>query len=169
MKAAKTLTDDHRELDELLTRTFAAIDSQDAKSLHRLIDLFWARLAVHIRAEHRHLFPRLTDAISGTSKNDGETLDEMIDGLRRDHDLFMKELATLVFHTGEGMNLDLEKIRHSLGELKIRLSSHNRTEETKVYQMIELILSPDDAADLREKIQQELQNLPPRFADAKSR
>ena len=66
-----------------------------------LLDLFWARLAIHIRAENLHLFPALANAPASrfTGKGGLPTRDEahnVLLQLRSDHDFFMKELAEMI-------------------------------------------------------------------------
>jgi hypothetical protein len=57
------LASDHDELDELLDKLFASFDaSGSVEQIYQKLDLFWARLAVHIRAEHLHLFPLILGA-----------------------------------------------------------------------------------------------------------
>lgn len=82
------LDHDHRELSKIFDEVFliltsyppirsvgdlppetpaaVSIDSSagtaSAKELYQKLDLFWARLAVHIRAEHLHMFPALLRA-----------------------------------------------------------------------------------------------------------
>ena len=65
------LEDDHAALGELL----AELDSELAKPNFvrgfELLDLFWARLAVHIRAENLHLFPALANAPASRFTGEG--------------------------------------------------------------------------------------------------
>lgn len=56
-QASQRLADDHGALDEVLSQLWKALDTGDVLVSHDKLDLFWARLAVHIRAEHLHLFP----------------------------------------------------------------------------------------------------------------
>ena len=46
------LVHDHLDLKELLVRVVAALKGVDAVAAFDLLDRFWARLAMHIRAEH---------------------------------------------------------------------------------------------------------------------
>ena len=48
----------------------------------------WARLAVHIRTEHLHLFPAIARRVNAAER--------AIDRLRADHDFFMRELAQAI-------------------------------------------------------------------------
>jgi hypothetical protein len=56
-EASNQLIDDHVALDRMLKELKAALARRDVIAGHAKLDLFWARLAVHIRAEHLHLFP----------------------------------------------------------------------------------------------------------------
>src|SRR6266496_959278 len=70
-KASRRLADDHLALDEALRQFRETLDTGDIEASHARLDLFWARLAVHIRAEHLHLFPvvlnRLSDITAGAA------------------------------------------------------------------------------------------------------
>lgn len=62
MTQSTLLAHDHSELDSTLAGLVSALFEGDAaRSLERL-DLFWARLAMHIRAENLYLFPALLRA-----------------------------------------------------------------------------------------------------------
>ena len=63
----KLLGHDHSELDELLGAFFAAVEKGDLDQSFDTLDVFWARLAVHIRTEHLHLFPTLIAAVENPS------------------------------------------------------------------------------------------------------
>jgi hypothetical protein len=54
--SASVLVNDHSELDALADDLLSALDEKRLKAFER-IDLLWARLAVHIRAEHLCPFP----------------------------------------------------------------------------------------------------------------
>ena len=56
------LEEDHESLAQLLAELDAELAEPNIARAFALIDLFWARLAVHIRAEHLHLFPAITNA-----------------------------------------------------------------------------------------------------------
>ncbi len=53
------LTGDHLELDALLAELFLAFRDGDVELIYQRLDIFWARLVMHIRAEHLHLFPAI--------------------------------------------------------------------------------------------------------------
>ena len=64
------LEHDHASLDQLLTKLDQELAEPSEDRAFELLDLFWARLAVHIQAEHLHLFPALVNASSKFSGND---------------------------------------------------------------------------------------------------
>src|ERR1044072_7980506 len=79
------LSDDHDAVSEVLKQLLTALDNKDVQASYARLDLLWARLAVHIRAEHLHLFPAIAPRVNGAQR--------AIDRLRADHDFFMRELA----------------------------------------------------------------------------
>jgi hypothetical protein len=95
------LADDHSELDRLADALLAEPAAHDAGRVFEKLDYFWARLAMHIRAEHLHLFPALRRAFETLppEKQDAVTLnsiEQQIARLKSDHDFFMRELARAV-------------------------------------------------------------------------
>jgi hypothetical protein len=56
------LVQDYDEADSLFGGLSRAFDLGDAREVFVRLDYLWARLAVHIRAEHLHLFPALIAA-----------------------------------------------------------------------------------------------------------
>ena len=58
----KLLVDDHAEVDALFRDLWRDFDGGGARGVFEKLDYLWARLAVHIRAEHLHLFPALLAA-----------------------------------------------------------------------------------------------------------
>ncbi|HEX8749049.1 MAG TPA: hypothetical protein VF717_17875, partial [Pyrinomonadaceae bacterium] len=96
------LADDHAKVGELIHLLLASLDEGDkARSFERL-DLLWARLAVHIRAEHLCLFPSILGALGkstsrhSTGEPGSERVREVLELLRADHDFFMVELGKAV-------------------------------------------------------------------------
>ncbi|HEX6045334.1 MAG TPA: hemerythrin domain-containing protein, partial [Pyrinomonadaceae bacterium] len=61
-QAGRRLADDHEDLHQLLEQLKKALHETDAGVPRGALDLFWARLAVHIRAEHLRLFPAVLSA-----------------------------------------------------------------------------------------------------------
>ena len=87
------LLDDHHAVGEVLEQLLTALDNKDVDSTHSKLDLLWARLAVHIRAEHLHLFPAVTERLAKSFKGVVPDLHEaqaIIENLRTDHDFFMR-------------------------------------------------------------------------------
>ncbi|MEP7213491.1 MAG: hypothetical protein ABI791_10465 [Acidobacteriota bacterium] len=175
MNAHDQLESDHTELDRLLENIFEAIDGEDCTETYRRLDFFWARLAMHIRAEHLRLFPavlqigdsHLQDAGSGEVPAD---LVKIIDGLHDDHDFFMRSLARaikamrLVFDFGNEKET-LAIVREMLEGVQGRLVPHNRIEEDQIYPLASgKLLRTEDLDELSRTVRKELDNLPHRFA-----
>ena len=157
------LIDDHGALDKILKQLQSALRSGDVENAHAKLDLFWARLAVHIRAEHLHLFP----AVSGL----GDEAQKIVAELRRDHEFFMHELARAVEITRELLTISeqpivnegLKKIENIIVEIEQRLVEHNEVEEKKIYHWASTLLSSEEQTRLTEWITWELRNRPSRF------
>src|SRR5262245_11493342 len=86
--ARRRLSDDHHAVSEVLEQLLTALDNKDVQTSHAKLDLLWARLAVHIRAEHLHLFPTVISRLSEAQA--------IVEELRTDHDFFMRELARAI-------------------------------------------------------------------------
>jgi len=169
------LTDDHGDLDLLLEETCHALESSDIATSFHMLDFFWARLAMHIRAEHLRLFPVV---LAMTKSNDSSDLPEnipvIIERLHGDHDFFMQELARAIkamrlvgYFGNEAETRPI--VRELLIGVKNRLVEHNRIEEEVVYPLARGLLIGDKAAEqLREAVQKEINKLPPRFISAKN-
>ena len=171
------LADDHHAVSEVLTQLFAALDNKDVQTSHSKLDLLWARLAVHIRAEHLHLFPtvtkRLTESPAGVVPDVSEAR-AIIETLRADHDFFMHELAraigilrelpqTIVTASDEAR---FTAVGDTIREVETRLATHNEIEENEIYRWSSMILTEPEQADLVARINAELENRPPRFSQA---
>lgn len=170
------LADDHSELDALLGELFAALDAGDIQRAFRKLDFVWARLAMHIRAEHLHLFPAILGALNSENKTSRprvptvEIAQNRIEKLRGDHDFFMVELAGAVKQMREICENDspdrsdrLSAAREKINAVRRRLESHNKMEETEVYRWLGDLLEPSERAALNERMRKEIGNLPPRF------
>ncbi len=161
------LRDDHKAIDKILDCAFAALEQGNGPRAFEYLDRFWARLAVHIRAEHLHLFPTLLKAGSDTS------IEGVLARLRADHNFFMAELGSLVKRwrlvrksTEEATRPDLlSETRERIEYLRKRLISHNEIEEQQLYSLVESGLSQVDRSDLSAKIRGELTNMPRRFSE----
>jgi hemerythrin superfamily protein len=173
-EAMKLLAHDHAALDRVLRQLQTALESGDVVASHSKLDLFWARLAVHIRAEHLHLFPAIINGLSSTAHEQtfaGEA-QSTVERLRADHDFFMHELAQAI-----GILRDLLKatdrnaiddgtrtVRDAVLEIEKRLVIHNKLEENKVYRWATTILNEQEQTDLANRLNAELTNRPPRFS-----
>jgi AmiR/NasT family two-component response regulator len=169
------LEDDHASLGQLLSEVNAELAKRNIARAFALLDIFWARLAVHIRAENLHLFPALASApaTSFTKTSSPPTAEEVknvLARLRSDHDFFMKELGRMIkvmrtlAVSQEDHFEEVENLRQSLAKIASRLEEHNRLEETQAYRWPKLLLDEQELDRLCVCLRQELQNLPPRFA-----
>ncbi len=175
------LGDDHKRLDELLKALLAAFDKASTPTVFARLDLFWARLAMHIRAENLHLFPAILNGLEDTAAERNELpppaeAREAIGQLRSDHDFFMHELAASVktirtmieaSHSESHSRL-MDQVRRSIAAVSKRLESHNEVEEKLVYRLPAKLLTLNQQLTVVEGIRGELQNLPPRFSDAQT-
>jgi iron-sulfur cluster repair protein YtfE (RIC family) len=155
------LTSDHREVDGLLREVFAAVASADGRRTLEALDVLWARLAVHIRAEHLRLFQVLAQYADG----DGQTMN-LLARLKEDHNFFMTELAAAVkiARLPSGADASFEKVRQIVEKVAERLSEHDRIEESEVYPLAESPNLPSEDVDrLAAGIRHELDNLPSRL------
>lgn len=168
---------DHEELDGVLGELLLALDHGDKdKSLARL-DLLWARLAIHIRAEHLCLFPAILGAPQALFNDMGgasryEEAKSAIGILRSDHDFFMHELAKAVNLMRElkttsdagDIGESLREVRNIVLSVKTRLITHNQLEESKVYGWVDALLDEAERSALDAHVRCELENIPSRFA-----
>jgi hypothetical protein len=172
----RLLGGDHAELDELLRALMGALADGDAAAAFARLDLFWARLALHIRAENLHLFPAVLAALDdqGSEQLTGASGEAraVVARLRRDHDFFMHELARAVkamremptLHGGENEASRLRDVRRLLLNVAERLAAHNRLEEERVYHLPAVMLGAAEQSALITEVERELSNLPPRFS-----
>ena len=166
------LEDDHASLALLITELDAELANSNIARAFELLDLFWARLAVHIRAENLHLFPALANASAPlfTGSPTSEEAHNVLARLRSDHDFFMKELSLMIKAIrgiADRPQVHLEEVedwRQRLATIAKRLEAHNHLEEKRVYTWPSLLFDEQELAALRTRIAHELENLPPRFA-----
>ena len=169
------LGDDHESLSQLLVELDAELAEANIARALELLDLFWARLAVHIRAENLHLFPALANASPALFTGEGnlptsEEAQDVLMRLRSDHDFFMKELALTIkamrrIAGSEQIPLEeVELLRQRMTIIEKRLEAHNRLEETRAYTWPSLLFDEQTVAALSDRLRHELENLPPRFA-----
>lgn len=168
-QASEQLIDDHAAVDKLLKQIQAALGSKDLEVVHAKLDLFWARLAVHIRAEHLHLFPTVLRAVNDGFAPSLAEAQTSISQLRRDHDFFMHELARAVEITRQlltersGLEQGLNNVKNIVSEVESRLVRHNESEESQIYNWATTLLNPEEQATLASQITAELRKHPPRF------
>jgi len=147
------LAHDHAALDELLKQVQQAVAASDLDGSFAKLDLFWARLAVHIRAEHHHLFPAVLNVV-----RDAEAT---VARLRADHDFFMHELPQairlLLAH-------DFKAVQNAITEVERRLRAHNELEEVEIYNRATDLLNQQQQAQLCTLINEDLASHPARFA-----
>ena len=175
-QVSEQLIDDHAALDELLKQLQTALRDSDLQLAHNLLDLFWAKLAVHIRAEHLHLFPTVLGGLENAALDNAaaSSLDEaqlVVVQLRQDHEFFMHQLALAVEIMRELLTLSdpltatqgLNNVKEIVLEVEQRLVRHNETEETQIYRWATTILNSEEQAQLATLITTELQKHPSRF------
>jgi choline dehydrogenase-like flavoprotein len=168
------LADDHSELDAALAAVFSALAAGDVELSYMNLDLFWAHLAVHIRAENVCLFPTLLQASERSPQTGSvpprETVREIITRLRADHEFFMSELAGAMRELRELHQSDrqdspriLAKVQEQISRVHDRLKAHNELEESQVYHWAGALLDGSEQKELNAKLQLELNNVPARF------
>ena len=170
--AEELLAADHQALDVLVHKLITDLHLANVSTTVARLDLFWARLAMHIRAENLHLFPGILNAgNAGLGVPDSTEPRETLDKLRRDHDFFMHELANAVnvmrdfIQTSNGNAADPPEVVRAIviGVIE-RLEAHNRLEEEIVYGLPARLLPATKQAELAAQVRRELENLPPRFS-----
>ncbi|MGH9874150.1 MAG: hemerythrin domain-containing protein [Pyrinomonadaceae bacterium] len=172
---SELLAQDHEKLAALLEGLHAKLSEHDAQRSLELLDLFWARLAMHIRAENVYLFPAVLNAVSLHNAGIMPAIDKatsVIESLRNDHNFFMDQLSQAIKTMREmisGAEKDtqtagrFELIRSRVNAVTARLEAHNELEEEQVYTWPALMLSQPQRENLRAALKRELENLPPRF------
>ncbi|HEY6120589.1 MAG TPA: hypothetical protein VIV66_11545 [Pyrinomonadaceae bacterium] len=170
------LADDHSALDEVLKQLQRALDAGDIEASHAKLDLFWARLAVHIRAEHLHLFPSVINALSKTKVDQTGTPTQSVgqisvNRLRGDHEFFMRELAQAIEILHDLLNetdrrvVDegTRRVHRILLAMEKRLLIHNEIEEKQIYRWATIVLDEQQQLELAMRVNAELVNRPARF------
>ena len=174
--ASRQLTDDHSALSEVLVQLKEALNGGNVEASHSRLDLFWARLAVHIRAEHLHLFPSVLKGLSSRTVGPlvAPSLEEgriAVELLRRDHDFFMHELGRAILtlrellQTRDQHTIDqgLNAVRETILEVEKWLTIHNESEENQIYRWATSVLNEQEQMQLTTRVNGELVKLPPRF------
>jgi hypothetical protein len=171
------LRDDHAEVGGLFKELDAALGAGDKSHAFALLDLVWARLAVHIRAEHLCLFPAIIDALAILPQAESEAVvisveaRDLIARLREDHNFFMNELSSavktmreLLSAPGDKMEArGMREVRQIVAAVGSRLNEHNRLEEERLYSLPADLLASAEQARLLTCVRREIENLPPRF------
>lgn len=163
---SKHLIDDHGDLGRILKQLQAALHRGDLELTHTTLDLFWARLAVHIRAEHLHLFPAMLSRLENEAP-------PVVAQLRQDHDFFMHELGRAVNIMRKLLTISdqsviqerLNEITDIIQQIEQRLIKHNEIEENQIYLWATTVLSSEEQGQLLEGITTELEKRPNRFTE----
>lgn len=174
-QARQRLSDDHQAVDKVLKQLLTALENKDVEVSYSKLDLLWARLAVHIRAEHLHLFPTLINRLTGSNHGDAapdlSEVQTTIGELHADHDFFMHELARAVGilrelppSRGREDEGELNSVLDVVLEVEKRLAIHNETEENQVYRWASTILTEPEQIELAARINAELEHRPSRFS-----
>ena len=154
------LVSDHEHLDQLLAEALPAFDRGDMGQAFFSVDLLWARLAMHIRAEHLHVFP----ALLGTLRPSGDNpIVQLIADLRNDHNFFMRELADIIKSLRKSNDQDknsMRQVKNRLVTVAVRLTVHNELEEKTIYPAAAQL----ESVQLSSSVEKELKNIPPRFS-----
>lgn len=167
----RLLAEDHQGVDRVLKQLETSLETEDVEGVAARLDLFWARLAVHIRAEHLHLFPALQERETFDDRlPSAETAQTTIAQLREDHDFFMHQLASAValmrdIRKSHDDGKTLKEVARIVSKVKHRLVEHNRAEESQVYSWLGALLEPSELATLSARINAELVKRPPRFTN----
>ena len=166
------LENDHEALSKLLEDLEKKLAAFDPTLAYKALDLFWARLAMHIRAENVRLFPALLKLPkeSLTGKGGRPTpaeLHEVLELLRTDHDFFMTELTHMIkmLRKSEVQREEIGDVAERLGGLKQRLEKHNQLEEELAYVWPSTVFDAPTMEKLATRVRRELTNLPPRFVE----
>lgn len=175
------LEHDHQALSALLDELEGSLQLSDPARACELLDLFWARLATHIRAENLCLFPAILDADAELFLERGlPSIDQAraaIARLRTDHNFFMDELAKAVKLMREVVaapekndtSLLIADARQRIAAVKQRLVEHNAFEEGQVYRWPAVLLSGPALTSLTAAVRRQAERLPQRFAGTADR
>ena len=165
-QVSEQLIVDHAALDKVLKQLQAALHRSDLETAHTTLDLFWARLAVHIRAEHLHLFPMVLTCV-------GDEAQQIVAQLRQDHEFFMHGLGRAVEMMRHLLTISeqpileerLKSLENNILQIEQRLVQHNEIEENQVYHWATTHLNAEEQARLIEQVTKELRNRPSRFTE----
>lgn len=173
----RSLKTDHEILEEMLNQLKIQLGKPDLPWAFETLDLFWASLAVHIRAENICLFPAILNAprerfgpANGLLEYDDAKA--TIEQLRNDHNYFMsqlgqamKELRGLMIRPEDyPLEVTVTDLRKRIGSVGDLLRRHNTIEEEKVYLWPPQLLDDDSFERLQQGLRTEIENVPARFA-----
>lgn len=171
------LEGDHHSLHELLQTVKQSLTRGEVGKAYEVLDLFWARLATHIRAENLCLFSAILNAPPELFGQNGvpsiEDVRSTIADLRMDHNFFMGQLILdMKLMRAHLADPDVSEttefaaaFQDRIAEIDQRLESHNKVEEEQVYRWPSALLSKSEVALLDSEIRHQVRHLPPRFAD----
>ena len=172
------LEDDHESVGELVASLRATLAGADVRMALGLLDILWARLAVHIRAEHLCLFPAIlrapSDLFSGRDGMPGRAeVEATVERLREDHNFFMREIAAgvgalrglLTDPEGRDVKAQMRSVLLIVEAVASRLDVHNKLEEQRVYRWAGMLLNDVEQARLTADVRRELANSPARFTN----
>jgi hemerythrin HHE cation binding domain-containing protein len=160
--AHELLSHDHEAVHEVLAQLLTALNNRQVQASYDKLDLLWARLAVHIRAEHLHLFPAVVSHLAEAAPT--------VDRLREDHNFFMRELARAVdivrelLSDGSNREARLVYVLNLVLGLEDRLTTHNDIEENEIYSWISTMLTAPEQMELMARMKAELDHRPSRFS-----
>jgi len=170
------LSDDHQAVNDLLKQVLTALHNKNVEASYSKLDLLWARLAVHIRAEHLHLFPavinRLTSSTDPSLTPDLIEAHSIVNKLRADHEFFMRAFARAVNILRElprpldsaDSETRFTSVHDEVLKVEKRLANHNEVEENQIYRWASTILTEPEQIHLAKRINAELENRPSRFS-----
>jgi hemerythrin-like domain-containing protein len=157
LSAEELLSDDHAALDKLLKIFLAALDKAETPTIFERLDLFWARLAMHIRGENLHLFPAILNRLEDPAQQANQSslaaeTRQAVARLRADHDFSMHESAAAIKtvrtlkdtgHSKAESHL-MDEVWASIMAISNRLESHNEVEEKLVYSLPARVLTSNE-------------------------
>src|SRR5262249_45727867 len=115
-------------------------------------------------AEHLHLFPAIGLRVAEVQPE--------LEGLRADHDFFMRELGRAVGILRElpkhivaaRDEAKLAEVADTVREIEKRLATHDEIEEGQIYRWSCIMLTQPEQLELLSRINAELENRPLRFS-----
>lgn len=168
----QSLKSDHETLEELLSDLIRLLKKPDIQWAFELLDLFCAKLTVHICAENVCLFPAIlgapADAFSGDNVPSREEVKATIERLKSDHMFFIEELGQAVKLMrpllDEQPSEETREILHSVlkatAAVAIRMAHHQEIEEKNIYRWTQLLLTFDEMSLLEAGVVESLSSLP---------